>query len=115
MEVNIFFIIVFINEIDEILENKIKMTEKIDEECVYYLKGNFLKIIRSQNGSRVLQKALSKTSKEISAIIFEEIKTCLSDLLIDPYANYFCQRFYDFLDFNQKIEFLNQVRFSFIF
>jgi len=110
MEVDIFFILVLINEIDEILENRVKMTEKIDEECVYYFKGNFLKIIKSQNGSRILQKALSKTSKELFSIIFEEIKTYLSDLLVDSYANYFCQRFYDVLDFYEKIEFLNQVK-----
>jgi hypothetical protein len=42
-------------------------------------------------------------------MIFDEIKMALPDLMIDNYANYFCQRFYDFLDFSQKIEFLTIV------
>ena len=89
-----------------------KPNEKIDEECLKYFKNNFLTIIKSQNGSRVLQKALNKTCKEILSIIFLEIKFHLKDLLVDSYANYFCQRFYDFLEFNERIEFLQIVLFD---
>jgi hypothetical protein len=71
-----------------------------------FLKGNFLKIAKSQNGSRILQKALGKSSQQILSIIFEEIKTDIHELMVDSYANYFCQRFYEFLEQNQKIEFL---------
>lgn len=97
-------------EMEEILENKVRITEKVDEESLHCLKGNFLKIVKSQNGSRILQKALNKTHSSIFSIIFEEIKGSLADLLVDSYANYFCQKFYDFLNNAEKIEFLTLVR-----
>jgi len=96
-------------EVDEQLENKVKLFEKIDEESLHHFKGNFLKIIKSQNGSRILQKALNRTPKEVFTLIFYEIKHALPDLLVDSYANYFCQRFYDHLEFKEKIEFLYNV------
>ena len=58
----------------DILENKIKITEKIDEESYFLLKGNFLHIIKSQNGSRILQKSLNKTNYDIISCIFFEIQ-----------------------------------------
>ena len=97
------------HEIDEQLESKVKLFEKVDEESLPHFKGSFLKIIKSQNGSRILQKALNKTNSEIFSIIFSEIKTALPDLLVDSYANYFCQRFYDHLEYWEKIEFLLNV------
>jgi hypothetical protein len=83
--------------------------EKVDEECLPVLKGNFLKIVRTQNGSRILQKSLNKTCKEILSIIFSEIANSLHELMVDSYANYFCQRFYDYLDFSEKTYFLQSV------
>lgn len=86
------------------------MNEKVDEESVIHLKGNFLKIVKSQNGSRILQKSLNKTNSHILSVIFEEIKFSLPELMVDPYANYFCQRFYDFLEQQEKVEFLNIIK-----
>jgi hypothetical protein len=88
------------------LETRLKVYEKVDEECLKVFKNNFLNIIKSQNGSRVLQKSLIKTSKDVILQIFKEIKNSLQELLVDSYANYFCQRFYDFLEISQRIEFL---------
>jgi hypothetical protein len=58
----------------------------------------------------VLQKSLNKTSKDILLEIFQEIKTSLQELLVDSYANYFCQRFYDYLELSQRLEFLNIIK-----
>jgi hypothetical protein len=88
------------------LETRLKVYEKVDEECLKVFKNNFLNIIKSQNGSRVLQKSLRKTSKDVILQIFKEINNSLQELLVDSYANYFCQRFYDFLEISQRIEFL---------
>jgi hypothetical protein len=96
--------------VNEIVENKIKMHEKVDEETYYILKGNFKSIIRTQNGSRILQKALNKTNTEILSLIFYEIQDILNELMVDSYANYFCQRFYDYLDLKEKTVFLYIVK-----
>jgi len=93
----------------DILENKIKIIEKIDEESYFLLKGNFLHIIKTQNGSRILQKSLNKTNYDIISCIFFEIQEFLHALMVDSYANYFCQRFYDFVDFKEKVIFLLKV------
>jgi hypothetical protein len=66
-------------------------------------------MIKSQNGSRILQKALNKTHQDILSIIFFEIQDYLQELMIDSYANYFCQRFYDFLQLKEKLIFLTKV------
>lgn len=91
------------------MENKIKITEKVDEKSYYMLKGKFISIIKTQNGSRILQKSLNKTSSEIITYIFYEIWDVLNELMVDSYANYFCQRFYDYLNFNEKKDFLRKV------
>jgi hypothetical protein len=96
---------------DDVLENRVKLYEKIEEEYLPVFRGNFLKILRSQSGSRILQRALNKTSQQILSIIFEEIKNDVHELMVDLYANYFCQRFYDFLTQSEKIEFLFFVKY----
>jgi hypothetical protein len=92
------------------LEDKIKFFDKVEMEDLEILQGSFYKIITSQNGSRILQKSLYNTPIEIINIIFHEINSRLSELMIDSYANYFCQIFYGFLDLQNKIIFLKQVK-----
>jgi hypothetical protein len=74
------------------------------------LTGNFFKVLTSQNGSRILQKSLNNSSAEIIGIIFSEVSSRINELMIDPYANYFCPIFYGFLDFNNKLIFLDEIR-----
>lgn len=88
---------------------RVKVNEKLDHDCLKCFKGNFLKILKSQNGSRILQKALNKTCIEILTLIFTEIEPEIHELMIDSYANYFCQKFYDHLQLQQKLSFLKQV------
>ena len=94
---------------EELLENKIKLFEKIDIESLKILRGNFLKILKLQKGSRILQNTLSNNSYMITKIIMNEIEDHLSDLIIDPYANYFCQRLYEFLKLEDRLIFLRKV------
>jgi len=61
------------NELDVILENNGNNFEKIDEEIYSSLKGNFIKLITTQNGSRIFQKSLRKTSSHIISLIMNEV------------------------------------------
>ena len=94
------------SEFDEILEKNVRVKGKIDFDAHLIFKGNYLKILTSQNGSRVLQKALSNTILEIINEIFLEIGEQIPELMVDSYANYFCQKFYSYLEFENKIKFL---------
>jgi len=62
------------NEFDAILETNVSTIERLDEDTYSMLKGNFFKILTTQNGSRVLQKSLKKTPKEILSLILGEVK-----------------------------------------
>ena len=50
-----------------------KSEERINEESYNKFKGNFFIILTSQNGSRVIQKCLKKTTSEIISCIFQEV------------------------------------------
>jgi hypothetical protein len=64
----------------------------------------------SQNGSRILQKCISKTSKNILHLILLEIGNKISDMLMDPYANYFCPKFFSDLLQSDRLLFLNFIK-----
>jgi len=70
------------------------------------LKGKIYNILMTQNGSRVLQKALKKTKFEIISFMFDEISDKFSNLMLDSYANYFCPRFFTLLKKDQRRIFL---------
>lgn len=70
--------------------------------------------MKNQNGSRILQKALKNTDKNIISQMYSELKGNISNLLIDPYANYFIQKFFNFINENERIEFLKELKMSII-
>lgn len=74
-----------------------------------FMKEKFLSLIKTQNGSRLLQNSLANRPYEFLKNILVEMKDNLSELLIDPYANYFCPKFYGLLQLDDRILFLNQV------
>ena len=80
--------------------------EKIDQFCYNKLKGKFEQIIRTHKGSRIFQNYLKNTHNDILHLIFLELKSKLSHLLKDNYANYFCKKFFDNLDQKDRIEYL---------
>ena len=61
------------NDLEVIFENNGNNFERIDEELYVSLKGNFLKLITTQNGSRIVQKSLRKTSSQIISLIMKEV------------------------------------------
>ena len=66
-------------KIEKIFSNK----NNINIEDYNKLKGNFLNLIKSQNGSRYMQKIYLNTSYEILKQIFEEISNNITELMID--------------------------------
>jgi hypothetical protein len=98
------------SEFDELLEKNVRIKSKIDNDAHSIMKNNYLKILTTQNGSRVLQKALMNTSKDIIKEIFMEIFEKIPELMVDNYANYFCQKFYSYIDFELKMMFLNSLK-----
>jgi hypothetical protein len=103
-----------IQEIEEFTEFVLRNQERIEEECYKKMKGQFLKIITTQNGSRMLQKVLKKSNKEILSLILDEISEKIHELIIDPYANYFCQKFFAVLKSQDRIKFLQSISYHFI-
>lgn len=94
---------------DELLENGIRQEEFISEKNFKLIEGNFFEILTSQNGSRIVQSCLSKTSIEIITKIFLEIKPKLNNLIVHRYGNYFCKKFFCSLTDRERISFLESV------
>ncbi len=99
-----------VNEYDEVLEKNVRLKEKIDESDYDILKNSFYKVITTQNGSRVLQKAFKNTSSAIIIKIFEEILPNFHEMMIDSYANYFCHKFFRYLNPECRLKFLLEIK-----
>jgi hypothetical protein len=91
------------------LERVISINDKIDDILFKSIRANFINIIRTQNGSRIFQKYLKNTSVNIISAIFSELKGNLKTLITDLYANYFCQKFFGFLEKKERVRFLQEV------
>ena len=97
------------NEQGEKIEKIIANKNSIDMEDYNKLKGNFLNLITSQNGSRFMQKIYANSDYEVLQKIFNEISSSIADCMIDPYANYFCQKFFGVLKKEERKIFLNSI------
>ena len=97
------------------LKHLLERTGKIDYYIYNFVKGNFLSIIKNHKGSKIFQKYLKSThSDEILHLIFIELSPNLEELIIDPYANYFCKRFFTYLNPIDRLEFLKKIEKSLI-
>lgn len=97
------------NQEDIILNGLINIKDRIETDHMVILKGNIFKLITSQQGSRVFQRTILNTEKELINLIFEEIKDKIHELMINSYANYFCQQLYKLLYQKERLIFLNNV------
>lgn len=95
------------------IEKYLVAIDKIDDYIYNKYKGKFLLIIKTQNGSKVFQKYLKNTNQIIVTNIFYEIKEKLHVLISDPCSNFFIQRIFGFLEANDRICFLKQVKYYF--
>ena len=89
------------------LLNKI---DKIDHFVYSKLQNNFVSVIKTHKGSIIFQNHLKNTHSEILHQIFLEISNYLPELIIDPYANYFCKKFFTYLNQKDRIDFLNSIK-----
>ena len=95
-------------ELDFILEFANKH-DKIIEDSHKKIKSNYLKLLVTQNGSRILQKLILLTESSILSDIFIELKVSLTILMVHNYANYFCQKFYSVLNIEEKQEYIEYI------
>jgi hypothetical protein len=84
--------------------------EKIDIEMYDMLRGNFTLLIKNQNSCRILQNVLPKTDPMILSKILIEIMPDFYNLLTDNYGNYFCQKFYYFVNLEDKLMILRHMK-----
>ena len=96
------------------IKKLISKANKIDYLIYSKLQGNFINIIKSHKGSRIFQNYLKNTHSDILHQILMEILLYLKDLLIDPYANYFCRKFFTYLNQKDRNEYLNSIKDSLV-
>ena len=92
------------------IKNILYRTEKIDHYIYSKIQGNIVEIIKTHKGSRIFQNYLKNTHCDLLHQIFLEINPHLNDLLIDPYANYFCRKFFTYLNQKDRIDFLKTIQ-----
>ncbi len=66
------------------------------------LNSSLIDIITSKNGSKQMQKELEIITPELKDDWVSLIEPHLPSMMIDNYANYFCQRLFPLLDISQK-------------
>ena len=81
----------------------------ITEETHKEVRGSYLSIVRTQSGSRILQKLLQNTQNGFISEIFSELSDKLFELMTDSYANYFCQKFFASLKEENKLKFISSI------
>ncbi len=96
------------------LKNILYRSDKIGYFIYNKIQGNIVDIIKTHKGSRIFQNYLKNTHCDILHQIFTEINPYLNELLIDPYANYFCKKFFTFINQKDRIEFLKTIKDSLI-
>lgn len=96
------------------LNNALAKTEKIDYFIYNKLQGNFVNIIKTHKGSRIFQNYLKNTHSDIIHQIFSEISGVLPEIISDSYANYFCKRFFTYLNQKDRVDFLIAIQNSLV-
>lgn len=98
-----------VKELEDFAQNVLSDADRIDIDSYNQLKGLFYKIITTQNGSRITQRVIKKTNKDILSLILNEIKDQVHEMIVDPYANYFMQKFFSALKQTDRLLFLTHV------
>ena len=101
----------FIYELKNILEK----SDKIDYHIYNVIKGKFLSILKNHKGSKLFQKYLKPNiPEEIIHLLYIELSQNLPDFITDGYSNYFCKKFFAFLNQKDRIDFLQKIQNSII-
>ena len=82
-------------------KNNNKNNYKINyKEKIKNYQEKLLLIIKSQNGSKSIQKKIEEKSKEYTRKLYEQIKNNLFEIINDQYGNYVMQKFVEHCDKN---------------
>ena len=95
------------------LETKLANAGKFTLQIYNELKNNFSSLIKVQQTSRICQLYLEQTPYNIVHLMFNEMTSQLPELLLDPYANYFCLKIFYFLNLKDRIVYLTSIAPSF--
>lgn len=88
------------------LETMLVKANKFDMDIYNHFKGSFMTLIKNQQASRLCQFYFDQTPSNIVHLIFSELKENITQLLLDPYANYFCLKIFYFLNGADRIAFI---------
>ncbi len=94
---------IYLSELDKYLQ----IIGFINYNIFNNIKQKLYHLIKTQSGSRILQNYLEKTPSQIIHLLFNEISGKINNLLLDPYANYFCLKLFCFLNNNDRLSFLS--------
>ena len=101
----------FIYELKSILEK----TGKIDYHIYNLVKGKFLSVIKNHKGSKLFQKYIKSIhNEEIIHLLYLELNKNLEEFITDSYSNYFCKKFFTFLNQKDRIDFLIKIQKSIV-
>ena len=90
-------------------ENSLANEGKFTYEIYQKYKSDFIRLIKNQQTSRLSQIYIQNSPPEIIHLLYSEISSQLSQLLFDPYANYFVLKLFYYLDSSDCLNFLNQI------
>ena len=96
------------------LKTMLEKSGKIDHYIYNIIKGKILSILKNHKGSRIFQKYLKSTHCDILHQIFIELSYNLDELFTDPYANYFCKKFFTYLSQKDRAELLKSIEKSIV-
>ena len=91
------------------LENLLKKENCIDINIFQLIKNDLFYLIKTQNGNKLLQNYLPLTSTHLIHLIFLEISNNLILLLQDQNSSCFCLKLFNYLDVNDRFNYLNIV------
>ena len=96
------------------LKQMLEKSGKIDYYIYNNIKGKILSILKNHKGSRIFQKYLKSTHCDILHQIFIELNYNLEELFTDPYANYFCKKFFTYLNQKDRVDLLKGIENSIV-
>eukprot|EP01028_Stygiella_incarcerata_P014404 TRINITY_DN952_c0_g1_i2.p1 TRINITY_DN952_c0_g1~~TRINITY_DN952_c0_g1_i2.p1 ORF type:complete len:655 (+),score=147.47 TRINITY_DN952_c0_g1_i2:169-2133(+) len=83
---------------------------KSHEERVFVpeeIQGNVFRLAKDQNGCRFLQRKIEEGDTTCFSIVYEESLSHFTELMVDPFGNYLCQKLVEFSDDEKRTVIIN--------
>jgi hypothetical protein len=88
-----------------------KNKKETNEMSIMQNSQDLIRVLKTQKGSRMMQKYVNKRSPEEIFAILKKILNYIKELMCDSYANYFIQRLFQCCTCNQRLEILKRVKY----